>query len=109
MTKKEIASMIGEMTTQYTYLQYPVNEAPDPPYICFYYPNDNDFFADGTNYQKITQLNIEYYSDSKDFDAEQTIESVLATYGLTYSKEEQYIDDEDMYETLYITEVNLDE
>ena len=107
MTYAEISEMIDSMGFEYNYYQYPEGEAPEPPYILFYYPSRNDFVADGINYSKITQLNIEFYSAEKDFDGEETIETVLEEYGLTYTKEEQYIEQEKMYEILYIMEVTI--
>lgn len=107
MTYSEINTMINSMGFDYNYYQYPENTAPDPPYILFYYPGRNDFQADGINYAKVTRLNIEFYSPEKNFEGEAAIEAVLDEYGLAYTKEEQYIDQEKMYETLYTMEVSL--
>ena len=107
MTYAEISQMIDSMGFDYNYYQFPEGEAPEPPYILFYYPSRNDFQADGINYTKITQLNIEYYSAEKDFDGEAAIETVLDEHDLSYTKEEQYIEQEKMYEILYTMEVTL--
>lgn len=109
MTYQQIEQMISQMGLAFTYYQWDVGNAPELPYILFYYPSRNDFIADGRNYLKITKLNIELYSNNKDFENEEMIESVLDEYELVYEKEEQYISDEQMYETLYTMEVNLDE
>lgn len=107
MTYEQISTMIESMGFDYTYYQYPEGQAPDPPYILFYYPERSDFSADGINYTKITQLNIEFYSDEKNFDGEEAIETVLEEHGLFYTKEEQYIEQEHMYEILYVMEVTI--
>lgn len=107
MTYEEINTMISSIGLDYTYYQFPEGEAPDLPYVLFYYPERNDFQADGVNYAKVVQLNIELYTRNKDFTTEATLESVLDTYELSYSKEEQYIESEKMYEVLYIMEVML--
>ncbi len=109
MTYEEIKEMIESIGLDFTYYQWDIGSAPELPYILFYYPERNDFLADGRNYLKITKLNIELYSDNKDFDNEEAIESVLDEYGLVYQKEEQYISEERMYEVLYTMEVNLNE
>ena len=109
MTYEEISTMISGMGFDYTYYQFPEGEAPDPPYILFYYPERNDFIADGINYQKIAQLALEFYSKEKDFDSEDIIEQALEEAGLAYTKEEQYIDSEHMYEVLYVMEVTINE
>lgn len=91
------------------YYQWPENEAPELPYILFYYPTRDDFIADGKNYAKITQLNIELYTKNKDFATEAMVEAKLEEYGLVYTKEEQYINEEHMYEVLYITNITLED
>ena len=68
MTYAEIASMIESTELENTYYQYPEGEAPELPYILFYYPERDDFQADNKNYAKITQLNIELYTKEKDFE-----------------------------------------
>ena len=107
MTFQEINPMIESIGLPSNYYQWPESKAPDLPYNLFYYPERADFFADSINYQKITVLNIEFYSEEKDFENEELIEAVLEQYGLTYSKEEQYIDSERMYEVLYVINVCL--
>ena len=105
MTFQEINTMISNIGLNYAYYQWPIDEAPDLPYILFYYPERKDFLADGMNYQHITALNIELYTKNKDFDKEALVESVLETNGIIYGKEEQYIAEEKMYEVLYTMEV----
>lgn len=109
MTYEEIATLIESIGLPYTYFQWDVGSAPELPYILFYYPERADFVADDKNYLKITRLNIELYSDNKDFANEALVESALETAGLVYTKEEQYISEERMYETLYTMEVNINE
>ena len=109
MTWEEINDMILEAGLNCTYYQWPEGQAPELPYILFYYPERNDFAADNTNYVHITALNIEFYSAEKDFDNEAAIEAILEKYGLWYDKEEQYIETEHMYEVLYTTEVTINE
>lgn len=113
MTLQQIATMVGTMATaiggQYAYKLFSEGSAPNPPYILFYYPNNDDFVADNTNYVGIAQLNIEFYSDSKDFASEAKIEKTLNDNGLVFTKDESYLNDEKLYEVLYITEVVINE
>ena len=109
MTYAEIASMIESTGLENAYYQYPEGEAPELPYILFYYPERNDFQADNKNYARIPQLNIELYTKEKDFDKEKLIEDLLDENEIPYDKEEQYIEKEKMYEVLYITEVIINE
>lgn len=109
MTYAEIASMIESTELENTYYQYPEGEAPELPYILFYYPERDDFQADNKNYAKITQLNIELYTKEKDFEKEEALEGILEANDLVYDKEEQYIESEKMYEVLYTMEVIINE
>lgn len=105
MTYEQIASMVESMGFPYAYYEFDEGSGQQPPFICFYYPNNNDFHADGVNYANIEQLNIELYTDEKDFDAEEKVESVLKANGLTFQKAETKIDSEKMYQVLYECEV----
>ncbi len=104
MTYKEIDAMVGTIGLPYAYYQFP-ETGQQPPFVCWYLEGINDLYADNSNYQRIVRLVIEYYSDEKDFDTETTIEEVLAANGETCEKDETYLDDEMMHETIYSMEV----
>lgn len=105
MTYKEIATLVDGIGYPYAYYQFEKETAKDPPFICFFYPENNDFLADNTNYAHITELTIELYTDNKDFAAEAAVEDALTAAGLVYEKDESYIDSERMYMITYTTEV----
>ena len=105
MTTAEVASMIASIGLDNAYYQFDEGSGMQPPFICFYYPDNNDFVADGQNYVKVCTLAIELYTDNKDFALEQAVENVLTSNGFVYSREEIYIEDQRMYEVLYQTEV----
>ena len=105
MTFKEISTMIKNIGLPYAYYQFPEGTAEAPPFICFYYSNDDDLKADNSNYQKIEHLNIELYSDEKDFVNESAVEAALAETGLVWKRTETYIDTEHFYMVLYETDV----
>lgn len=105
MTYIQIKELIESIGLPFNYFQWEVGQVPDLPYILFYYPERNDFLADGKNYQHIARLNIELYTSKKDFAREAEVEAVLENAGIVYEKEEQYISDERMYEVLYTMEV----
>lgn len=111
MTYQEIAAAVGRIAAaaqcEYTYYQWPPGEAPDPPYLLFYYPGRDDVFADDRNYCQVTQLNLELYTDAKDPELEQRVEDALELEEFGYQKTESHIDAEQMYEVLYETEVIL--
>ena len=103
MTLTEVATMIAGIGLPYAYYQF--DKPTRPPFICFYYPGDNDFIADNINYQAINRLVIELYSENVDFTNEAAIESALKTAGLPYTRDQVYIDRERIYQTTFNTEV----
>lgn len=108
MTIKKVAQMIASVGLPYAYYQFPENTGQQPPFICFYYPQSNDFVADNENYKKVNALTIELYTDNKDFGLEARIEEVLKANGLVFSWMETFIDSERMHMTTYNTEVIID-
>lgn len=109
MTRKQIADMIKGIGLPCAYNQFEEAEAPDaPPFICFFYPNSNDLFADNVNYATIAVLVIELYSDNVDYEHEAAIETALTANELPYSRQQEYIDTERMYQTTYTLEVCID-
>lgn len=105
MTYTEVSSMISEIGLPYAYYQFPDNTELQPPFVCFLFTDDNDFVADGVNYQKIRTLDIELYTDTKDFALEETVEQVLNSHGLVYSRGETNLDSEKMNMVTFETEV----
>lgn len=101
--------MIESIGLPYTYYSFPVEQAPNLPYIVFYYPDYNDLGADNINYQTIAQLNIELYTEQKNFELEKQVEDVLKSNGLYFDKNETYIQQEQMYEVLYEIEIVIKE
>ena len=107
MTYTEIAQMIAGANLPYAYYQFPEDTPQAPPFICFFYSQTDDVFADDTNYQRIVQLNIELYTNNKDFELEESLEQILKDNNLTYYKEENYIDSEKLYQIAYEMEVMI--
>ncbi len=105
MTYKEISHMIAGAGLPFAYYQFPEDTPQAPPFICFFFSQTDDVFADDTNYQRIVQLNIELYTSGKDFELEASLEEILTDNNLTYYKEENYIDSEKLYQIAYEMEV----
>ena len=105
MTFAEISTMLKEVGIPTAYYQFDESTGQQPPFICFFYPNDDDFHADNVNYAKIRALKVELYTDEKDFTLEGTLEDVLTSHGVSFGKQELYLGDERMYEVVYSAEV----
>lgn len=105
MTYEQISSILETVGLPYAYYQFPNDTPQTPPFLCFYFENSNDVYADDKNYKRITGLTIEFYSDTKDFYYEALIEDTLTANGLVYRKSEQFLDTEKMHETVYEMQV----
>lgn len=108
MTTQQINTMIESVGIPYAYHQFADDTGQQPPFICFFYGNSDDLAADDTNYTRIERLYIELYTDEKDFALEKQIETLLNANDLVFRKEQTYLDDERMHETIYTTEVILE-
>lgn len=105
MTRKQIWQMIESVGIPAAYYQFSEATAKAPPFICYYYPGNNDFAADNVNYLCKDELVIELYTDNKDFTLEETLENVLTEHELVFDKTEAFIDSERMFMITYTTEV----
>lgn len=103
MTLTEIGTMIDGIKLPWRYSHF--SETPDPPYIVYYFPSENDVFADNSNYANKRQMFIELFTVTKDFSTEATIESALRASGLSWYKQTDYLNDEKLYQTIYEMEV----
>lgn len=104
MTYEEVWTMLKQTGLPVTYYQWE-NGAPPLPYIVFYYPQSNNINADDSVYQRVDSLNIELYTKRKSFTDEDTLEAVLDNYEMVWNKSETYLNNEEMYEVLYETEI----
>lgn len=105
MKYSEVENIISSIGLPYSYYQFPEGTGQAPPFICFFYPQSDDVYADNSNYQSITQLIVELYTDSKDIAQELDVEAKLAAAGLSWEKESEYLGDERMQFTRYTMEV----
>ena len=107
MSYEEIATLIASIGLPWAYYEFEAGTAQAPPFICFFYPERNDFFADNLNYSKIERLRIELYTNEKDFEKEAAVEAVLDQARLTYTTDEERLEDEQMFMKTYEMEVSI--
>ena len=91
----------GAFKDKVAYRAFPVDAAPDLPFICFMETETENFLADSKVYQKIQNVDIELYSVHKDQTSEEGIEKMLDDNLFVWSKEEYYIDSENMLQITY--------
>lgn len=108
MKYKDVKSIIANTRLPNAYYAFREGEAPALPYIVWYFPASRPEVADNSTHAQIAALNIELYTINKDFATEATVETILAEAGLIWRKSDTYLEDEDMYETLYEMEVLID-
>ena len=107
MTLSELKQLLtGVLPDKVTSRAWPVNEAPQLPYICYFATGSDNFAADNIVYHSSTLVRIELYEDLKDLTLEGEIEDALNGAGLYWVREETYIDDERCHLIIYEVEIN---
>ena len=105
MRYAEVADIIASIGVPYAYRAFTQDTAQEPPYIVYYYDGSDDMYADNINYQEIAGLRIEVYTRNKDFSLERNVENALKSHDISWSKEESFIDSENLYMIIYESEV----
>lgn len=105
MTLEQVKDMVESIGLPYAYFQFTDDSAQAPPFICFFYVNSDDLYADDSNYQDIRRLNIELYTAFKDFETEKLVEDTLKENGFSYYREENFIETEKIWQIAYEMEV----
>lgn len=85
------------------YHHFAEGECPEPPFICYFSLNSQNFFADNKVHYSKNSYIVELYTDKKQPIIEHEIESVLSEYG--WEKNETYIETERLYQIIYEIEV----
>ena len=107
MTVQDLNTIIEAIGLPCAYYQFSDDTAQAPPFICWFFTDSDDFYADDVNFTRIRPLRIELYTDFKDFDLENTVEAALTAAGLSYARDEGAIDTERMYMVAYSADVLL--
>lgn len=103
MTLEEIKKTLETTGMPVVYLEWPENQAPDLPYICYLESGSNNFAADGGVYLPIKQIRVELYTKTKNQDAEDKVEKALSSF--FWQKDSMSIKSEKCYLTTYEFEV----
>ena len=87
------------------YLDFPEEEKPEPPYICYYDTGTDNFVADNKVYHIILAVNVELFTKQKDEAAEAAVEAVLDALDLPWEKTTEFLEDENIFLVTYTMEV----
>ncbi len=102
-----LLSIMREIGFPFAYHHFAEGESPNPPFLLFLTPASSNFAADGKAYFKANEVHIELYADYKNPVLEEQVEAVLDRHGIFYNKTEAFIESEQLYETLYIFEMEV--
>lgn len=102
MTRLEISEMIATFGLPFAYYSFPIHQSPNLPFIIYYYEADDDVIADNNNFVKVDNLRIELYTESPDF---QLIDQIDAQIPFSHSRETVFIQSEQMFQTIFESEV----
>ena len=102
-----LLSIMREIGFPFAYHHFAEGESPNPPFLLFLTPASSNFAADGKAYFKANEVHIELYADYKNPMLEEQVEAVLDRHGIFYNKTEAFIESEQLYETLYIFEMEV--
>lgn len=102
MTLAELKTTLATvLPNKVVYNAWPVGEAPELPYVCFYGTGADNFAADNVVWNSNRDVRIELYSRMKDLDTEEDLEEALTDAGLFWTRDESYISDESVYLTIF--------
>lgn len=102
-----LLNIMREIGFPFAYHHFAEGESPNPPFLLFLTPESSNFAADGKTYFKANEVHIELYTDYKNPVLEEQVEAVLDRHGIFYNKTETFIESEQLYETLYIFEMEV--
>lgn len=105
MTLIEFKSVIESTGIPCAYRMFPVDEAPDLPYICYFEGPSDNFAADGKVYHHVKTVYVELYSLNKDTTSEHLVEAAFDDNNIYWEKDETFLEDEKCYEIIYTLEV----
>lgn len=104
---KDLEDQLKTTGIPVAYHHFDVEEAVEPPFICYLLPRSDNFAADGVVYHRISEVNVELYTDKKDLAAEQKVEHVLDSAGFFYNKTETWIQSEQLYAVIFNFEMEV--
>lgn len=102
-----LLNIMREIGFPFAYHHFAEGESPNPPFLLFLTPASSNFAADGKTYFKANEVHVELYADYKNPVLEEQVEAVLDRHGIFYNKTEAFIESEQLYETLYIFEMEV--
>ena len=104
MTLTEMKTLLESVTgfsDKVTYYEWPINDAPALPFVCFFSQAEYTFPADNVAYYIRPRYSVELYTKQRDLVTEALFETAFTNAGLYYTKETEYLDDERCQVTVF--------
>jgi len=98
---KTLLESVNSFADKVTYYEWPINEAPALPFVCYFSPQDYTFPADNVVYYQRPRFRVELYTKDRDPATEALFEDAFTKAGLYYTKETEYLDDERCQVTVF--------
>lgn len=98
---KTILESVTDFSDKVVYYQWPINEAPALPFVCFFETQAYTFPADNVVYYYRPRFSVELYTKNRDPETEALFEAAFTTAGLYYTKETEYLEDERCQMTVF--------
>lgn len=91
---KALLESVPGFQNKVTYFQWPINEAPALPFVCFFSTEDRNFAADNINYYRRPRWAVELYTRNRSLATEKLFEDAFSEAGLFFRKDAEYLQDE---------------
>lgn len=91
---KELLEAVEGFRNKVAYWQWPLNEAPALPFVCFFEQQAYTFAADNVAYYQRPRYSVELYTRNRDPQTEALFEQAFTNAGIYYTKETEYLADE---------------
>lgn len=104
MTLEQMWAFLKSITgfaDKVAYYKWPIGEAPDLPFVCFFEQQAYTFPADNVAYYQRPRYSVELYTKNRDPQTEALFEAAFTQAGIYYTKETEYLDDEDCQFTVF--------
>lgn len=104
MTLEEMKTLlegVNGFSKKVTYYEWPINEAPALPFVCYFSQQEYTFAADNVAYYSRPRYTVELYTKLRDPATEALFEAAFTTAGIYYTKETEYLDDEHCQVTVF--------
>lgn len=98
---KTLLESVPGFADKVTYYEWPINEAPELPFVCYFSQQEYTFPADNVAYYSRPRFSVELYTKQRDTATEALFEAAFTNAGIYYTKETEYLDDERCQVTVF--------